>query len=247
MTRSVEDAALLFEVLAGHDPRDPASAAVPAPAGLAEAQPSARGLRLGVPRAYFWDEVAPDVRPSLDAALETLTSLGAELVPVDLGDMPTAIAAQQVLSMAEASAYYEPDITTAPETFGSDVRERLEAGLMVSAVDYLRAQRVRRQVTEAMVATLEAVDLLVTPATPIAAAPLAGADSAVLRGSLTRCTSPFNLTGMPALAVPCGFTPAGLPVGLQLVGRHFDEATLLRCGAALEQALALNARPALTG
>jgi aspartyl-tRNA(Asn)/glutamyl-tRNA(Gln) amidotransferase subunit A len=242
MTRTVADAALLLGALAGADARDASSAAVPATDWAAGLDGGLAGLRIGVPRAYFWEELAPEVEAAATAALATLRAAGAVVEEVVLPGIDDAMAAQQIISLAEASAYHEPDITGRPDAFGADVRERLQIGLTLRAVDYLHAQRVRSQAIQAVRALLRRVDLLVTPATAAVAAPIDGADANLLRAAMTRCSAPFNLTGLPALALPCGFTAAGLPVGLQLVGRAFDEATVLRAGHAFEAAAGVAGR-----
>lgn len=241
MTRTVGDAALLLAAIAGADPRDPSASRRPAP-GATVAEGDLSGLRVGIPRGYFWEELAPAVERQATAAPALLEAAGARLQEVTLPGMPDIVAAQAVISFAEAAAYHEPEFAARPEAYGPDVRERLEAGLTVRAVDYLRAQRVRTLAIATMNAVLREVDLLVTPATPIVATPLAGPDARALRGPLTRCTAPFNLTGLPALSVPCGFDDDGLPVGLQLVGRAFEEAVVLRAGWAVEAAAGVAGR-----
>jgi aspartyl-tRNA(Asn)/glutamyl-tRNA(Gln) amidotransferase subunit A len=243
MTRSVEDAALLLGALAGPDERDPASAHVAPLDWAASLRQEITGLRIGIPRAYFWENLEPEVARVTHAALTTLAATGAIIDDVDFARPEKAMAAQQVISLVEAAAYHEAEIVSRPEDFGEDVRERLQVGLTLRAADYLRAQRVRSQAIQAMRSLLRQVDLLVTPATAAVAAPIEGTDPLVLRDPMTRCSAPFNLTGLPALVLPCGFTSGGLPVGIQLVGRAFDEATVLRAGYAFERAAQVTPRP----
>jgi aspartyl-tRNA(Asn)/glutamyl-tRNA(Gln) amidotransferase subunit A len=234
MARTVEDCAFLFQALAGHDAADPASSRAPVDDYLAPLARGARGLRIGVPRNYFFDGVDPEVERAFEAALATLRGLGADVRDVRIPALQRAPSFLLIL-MAEAYAYHERDLRAHPELYGDVLRERLQAGALVSAAEYTQAQRIRAQLCEETAAVLRDVDLLATPTAPKPATPFAVAydpDLAFPRSNMP----PFNLTGLPTLALPCGFSAAGLPLSLQLSGRPFEEATVLRAGHAYEQA-----------
>jgi aspartyl-tRNA(Asn)/glutamyl-tRNA(Gln) amidotransferase subunit A len=240
MTRTVEDAALMLQALAGEDPADPSTVPAPVPDYRAALAGGARGLRIGVVRTMFFDRLDPEVRAGVESAAKAIEGLGAAVEEVGLPAIGHAGPAVFAIISAEAMAYHEPYLKTRAKEYGEDVRVRLLAGQFVLATQYLDAQRARQVVRAEVDAALRTYDALLMPTTPIPA-PLVG-ERAVpvdgvtddVRAWLTRCTRPINLTGHPALSVPCGLTNAGLPIGLQLVGRYFDEATLLRLGAAYE-------------
>ncbi len=240
MARTVEDAAIMLQALAGEDPADPSTVAVSVPNYRAALAGGVRGLRIGVVRAMFFDRLDPEVRAAIEAAIEALKGLGAVVEDVDLRTIGHAGPAVFAIISAEAMAYHQPYLKTRAKEYGEDVRIRLLAGQFVLATHYLDAQRARQVIRAEVDAVLRTQDALLMPATPIPAPQIEDRSLAVegvtddVRAWLTRCTRPINLTGHPALSVPCGLTQAGLPIGLQLVGRYFDEATLLRIGAAYE-------------
>jgi aspartyl-tRNA(Asn)/glutamyl-tRNA(Gln) amidotransferase subunit A len=240
MTRTVEDAAIMLSALAGHDPADPASAKVQVPDYRSAIGRGARGLRVGVVREVFFDLLEPDVRAAVEAAAGALQGLGASVDEVRLSRITHAAAAVFAIISAESMAYHEPWLRTRAAEYGPDVRTRLLTGQFVLATHYLKAQRARRLITAEVDAALGRVDALLLPTTPLAAPRVTEQRVAVqgatedVRAWLTRCTRPFNLTGHPVLSVPCGLTTGGLPIGLSLVGRAFDEATLLSLGHAYE-------------
>jgi aspartyl-tRNA(Asn)/glutamyl-tRNA(Gln) amidotransferase subunit A len=247
MTRCVRDAALMLAATAGPDPRDPCCADEPVADGesrriLAGLDRGARGLRIGLPRAYFFDGAGDEVRRAVEAAVGVLIAQGAETVEVELPHIDLAPRALTAIIAPEASAFHREWLAERPDDYGRDVIERLEGGFLISGVDYVHAQRLRRLVREDFRAAFERVDVVATPTAPVPAFPI-GDSSVVLRGETveargvaTRFTSPFNLTGLPAISVPCGFSDDGLPIGLQLVGAPFDEATVLRAAQAYESA-----------
>jgi aspartyl-tRNA(Asn)/glutamyl-tRNA(Gln) amidotransferase subunit A len=240
MTRTVADAALMLQVLAGPDPDDPSTAALPVPDLRAALHGQVRGLRVGLPREMFFAHLDPDVDAGLTAAVRTLEDLGAAVEQVSLPGMDDASAATFAIIAAESMAYHGPLLRKHGASYGADVRTRLLAGQFVLATQYVNAQRFRQVIRGGVDAALARVDALFVPTTPIPAPPIEERETTVdgitqdVRAWLTRCTRPFNLTGHPALSLPCGLTRAGLPIGLQLVGRMFDEATLIRLGAAFE-------------
>jgi aspartyl-tRNA(Asn)/glutamyl-tRNA(Gln) amidotransferase subunit A len=243
MARTVEDCAFQLQALAGHDPLDPASSRAPVSDYLAPLGQSVRGLRIGVPsRDFFLEGADPEVAAAFEASLATLRRLGAEVEDVSLRhiwDAPSFM----VIMASEAFAYHERDLRERPHLYGDILRARLLHGGLYTAAEYVQAMRLRERLRQEMQAALRKVDLLATPTTPKPAPTFAMAyDRSV--GFPRANMPPFNLSGLPALALPCGFTRDGLPISLQLVGRPFDEATVLRAGHAYEQATEWHTRRA---
>jgi aspartyl-tRNA(Asn)/glutamyl-tRNA(Gln) amidotransferase subunit A len=241
LTRSVTDAALMLQAIAGHDPADPTTSRLPVPDYAQALTGEVRGLRVGVPRTLFFEQLEPQVAAAVEAALGTLHTLGATCVEVELPLMRYVPAASFVLLLTEAYAVHEPWLRTRAQDYGADVRMRLALGATILASHYLKAQRFRTLLCQETMQTLQRVDALVTPTTLMTAARIdepvvriAGQDVVVVT-NLARFTRPFNLTGLPALSLPCGFTDTGLPIGLQIVGQPFDEPTVLRLAHAYEQ------------
>ncbi len=234
MTRSVRDAALMLGVIAGHDPADPASEDRPVPDYTAGLEDGVRGMRIGLPRRYFFEGAEPAVLAAVEAAIDVLRREGAEVHEVAIADMELIGSVFQVIILAEAAAYHAGRLRERPQDFGADVRERLEPGLLYPATQYIDAQRARRRIVEGFLAALTDVDVLVTPTLPVTAAPIPG-PKVETPNPLTRFTFPINVSGLPALSLPCGFDTNGLPIGLQIIGRPFDEATVLRAGRAYER------------
>jgi aspartyl-tRNA(Asn)/glutamyl-tRNA(Gln) amidotransferase subunit A len=234
MARTVEDCALMLQALAGHDAADPASSREPVADYTATLDQDIRGLRVGIPREYFFDDVKHDVAEAFEAAMSTLRRLGAEVRDVRISDIRVA-PAFMVIMLSEAFAYHARDLRERPQLYGEVLREKLMAGALFTGEEYVQAQRLRARLREAMHRTLGEVDVLATP-TMTGTAP---AFATVLDPNFPFARSnmaPFNMSGLPALALPCGFGPSGLPISLQLAGRPFDEATVLRVGHAYEQA-----------
>ncbi len=240
LTRTVMDAALMFNAMAGYDPADPSSLRLPAEDVTVGIDAGIRGLRIGVPRGYFFEQLEDEVATALEAAIAELRRLGAEVREVDIPGVLEGVWGVFGFVHAEALEIHAHGIEHRLEDFGADLRAILgspgpDAATLMLGLRYCDA------LTAAMRTVLEEVDVLVTPTTPITA-PLIGQETVhygdmeepVLH-AMIRCTAPFNATHLPALSLPCGFTPAGLPVGLQIAGRPFDEAMVLRVGYAYEQ------------
>lgn len=246
MTRSVADAALLLGVMAGGaDPRDPATsdAPLPLPDLLAALDAGAHGLRVGVPRTYFYEQLEPEVEAAVEAALATLAGLGMELREVALPDAELTFAIGRAVQRPEAGAYHAARLRETPELYGDELRGDLELGQLFLATDYIHAQRLRATMRERWLEVMSGLDVLVTPTVPSVAIPVEeGTTSGAVKGQLLHNTYPVNLVGFPALSLPCGLTSAGLPVGLQVIGRPFDEATVLRAGHAFEAATTWHTR-----
>jgi len=240
MARTVQDCAFLLQPLAGYDPADPASSRAPVDDYVAPLGRDIRGLKIGVPRAYFLEEVDAEVARAFEEALETLRRLGAEVRDVQIPSLRGAHSFLLIL-MAEAYAYHESDIRERPELYGDVLRERILAGALVTASEYTQAQRIRAEICRETAEVLKTVDVLASPTALKPATPFAQAfdpEFAFPKSNM----APFNLTGLPTLALPCGFSASGLPVSFQLSGRPFEEATVLRAGHAYEQATAWHTR-----
>lgn len=247
MARSVRDVALLLGLLAGRDPRDPATAARPrADYGSTLRSPSRarkRPLRLGWPGDYFWETLDEEVRRVAETAARTFEVQGAVIEHISLPHLSESVEASTHIALAEARRVHESAgyFPARAAEYSEEVRKRLEMGADVRAVDYLAALEARKQVQADFAAAFKRVDAIVAPTVPVTAPAIGesrvriGAEEESVRSALIRLNRPANFTGLPAISVPCGLTRAGLPVGLQLIGRAFDEATLLCLASAYEQ------------
>ncbi|HEU5199319.1 MAG TPA: amidase [Ktedonobacterales bacterium] len=255
LARTVEDCAQMLDVLAGSDPRDPASLPDPAVRPTyaealqqlsAEDAPLA-GLRLGVPENDYFTVANPEIGAAVQAALETLEELGAQVESVRLPDeLADLFRAYRGVQMPEATAAHIEAgwWPTRADAYSATVRSRLEMGGQIPATEYVQAQRLRRAFAEGMRSLMQHVDALALPTLPILPPRIDQLDQPIKIGnsefdassSLLRFTFPFNMTGQPALALPCGFSTSDLPISLQLAGRHLDEQTLLRIGYTYQQA-----------
>jgi len=248
MARSVEDCAILLQAIAGYDAKDPASANVAVPDFRARLRDGIKGLHVGVPRANWFDEnrgTDPETEAVFDNALKTLESLGAVIVEIDGKAFSIARKANQTILVCEAYAYHEKTLQATPMRFGSSVRRRMLEGAFLSAADYITAQRARSELNEQIRENFSRVDILATPSAPRPPEAFENMDpnEQNLRPNFT---NPFNLTGLPAISVPCGFTSGNLPAGLQIVAGPFEEATCFRVAYAYEQATEWhNRRPPL--
>jgi aspartyl-tRNA(Asn)/glutamyl-tRNA(Gln) amidotransferase subunit A len=236
MTRTVEDAALLMEVIAGYDPQDPSSVDRPVVKYRDALRGDVSGLRLGLPRNYFFDEADPEVVAAVRRAASLLEAEGAHVTEIDVPGVEQAFAVGLPVLVAEAAAYHEKYLQERPGDYGEDALALLRGGQAQTAVDYIKAQRARVEFRQGFEALFTRIDVLLTPTTPITAPTIEQCRAEPPTFALIHCTAPFNLTGLPALSVPCGLSEGGLPIGLQIAGRHFDEATVLRVGGAYEQA-----------
>jgi aspartyl-tRNA(Asn)/glutamyl-tRNA(Gln) amidotransferase subunit A len=242
ITRTAADAAAVLQVIAGHDPRDPSSSARRVPALARGLRGDLKGLRVGVPRNYYFDIVAPEVEGAVRRAIATLGKLGARVVPVRVPGVEAALDTCFVIAWAEAAHYHRRWLSTRAEDYGADVRALLEGALLYLASDYLQGQRVRGLIRQSLKKAFEQVDVLVSPSAPLAATPIGQLETDIRGRRVSvldvgaRLTCVANLTGEPACSVPCGFTPEGLPIGLMIHGRAFEDATVLRVAHAYEQA-----------
>ena len=232
MARTVEDCAYLLAGMAGHDAADPACSTRPVDDYVGALGGSVRGLRVGVPRNYFFEDVDAEIVRAFEDALGVLRKLGAEVRDLTVPSFDLSRSFFLILA-AEAFAYHEQDLRTKPELYGEVLRERIMAGGLVTASEYVQAQRVRMQICADVADVMKTVDVLATPTTPKPATPFKVAYDPELAFPRTNMP-PFNLTGQPTLALPCGFSATGLPLSLQLSGRAFEETTVLRLGHAYQ-------------
>ncbi len=237
MTRTVEDTAFMLQAIAGHDPRDPTSSRAPVPDYSLSLREDIRGVRLGLPRHYFFDNdprVNPEVVAKVEEAVAALEGLGAHVEEVTLPSLDYVRAANSVIMVSEAFAYHEPNLKTRPQEFGEIVRGRFRIGGLLNASDYLQAQRVRTWARREFADVMKRVDFLVTPTMSQPAAAFEGYDPlSTARGK--SFTAPFNVTGLPAISVPCGFTESGLPIGMQIAGKPFDEPGVIQAAYTYQQ------------
>ena len=243
MARTVRDTALMLEIIAGQDEHDATSSPRPVGALVAALDRPPVGVRVALPENYYFDGVTPEVRAAVETAARVLAALGVQVQPLRLPDPATATDVANILARAESAAIHTRVLRERPHELGAAVRSRLEVGLHISAHDYLQAGRLRARLTREFVAEVFAeVDAVLAPAIPepapaLAAVTAGSADEVVRRmGRFSRLTRPFNVLGLPVIALPCGASADGRPLGLQIVGRPFDESTVLRLAHAYEQA-----------
>ncbi|MBW4838275.1 MAG: Asp-tRNA(Asn)/Glu-tRNA(Gln) amidotransferase GatCAB subunit A, partial [Paenibacillaceae bacterium] len=251
MTKTVSDAAILLQVIAGYDAEDPTTLKVPVPQYSDFLTEDIRGLVVGVEEDYFFHNIDPDVAAAVRQGIETLRALGAVIKPVSIPTLKHTLFAELATVLGESGAIHHHNMKTRPMDFGENVRHSLGLAHLPTAVDFVMAQQIRRKLSLEFETALEQCDVIVAPTLPITASKV-GESFASLNGTqanvdneLIRLTPPANLTGLPSLSVPSGFKD-GLPVGMQIMGKPFDEGTLLKVGYAFEQATQFPAKkPAL--
>jgi aspartyl-tRNA(Asn)/glutamyl-tRNA(Gln) amidotransferase subunit A len=247
MAWTSRDCALLLQAIAGPDPRDPASVEAPVPDYPAAFGGDLKGITIGVVRGFYQNDpgLNPEVGAAVAAATQRLRELGAEIEDVALPPLDDYHACCVVILLSEAFAIHEPTLKTRWREYGAILRHRLMPGALLTGSDYVQATRMRRALALEMERALERHTALLFPSSLVPAPPIEEVRPLAFyeKASLT---TPANVSGHPALSVCCGYTKAGLPMGLQLVGRRFDEATLLKLGDAYERATPWrDRRPAL--
>ena len=237
MTRTVTDNAMLLNVLAGHDPKDPASARVDVPDFTAGIDKGVKGMTIGVIRHFHEkdDTCTPEMAKSIEDAVAVLKDLGAEIREIQVDPLQVYAACNRTILVSEAYAIHEKWLQERPEDYGDRGRERILAGAFIRAADYVNATRQRRKLTERFNATIADLDAVVTVSSMEPACRIDD-EAEVDRTYPRQARAPFNVTGSPALAVPTGFSPDGLPLAMQIVGKPFDEATVYRVARAHEAA-----------
>ncbi len=234
MTRTVLDNALLLNVLAGYDARDPYSVKADAQDYTRLIGQSIRGTVIGVPSSYYFEDVQEEVEQQVRNALNAFEELGAEIRVIDLPHIRQYALAQQIILRSEAYAVHEALLREHPDQYDLEVRERLLTGQDEKAHAYIHAQQLKHAAVEEFMHALKQADVMVAPTLPILPPDIGQRQVSIqgneehVRAALTRLTGPTNFTGLPSLSVPCGFSASGLPIGMQLIGRPFDEANLYR-------------------
>jgi aspartyl-tRNA(Asn)/glutamyl-tRNA(Gln) amidotransferase subunit A len=236
MARTVTDAALLLQAIAGYDPDDPVSVALPVDNLLATLDAGVTGWRIALATDAHFGEADPEVISAVRRAATVFEELGARVEAVDLSQGREAAQMNALMTTSDAAAFHRDRLRDHPHRFGADVLARMERGAQFTSTEYILARRFQSEWRRRLERLFEQFDLLLTPATPITAPVIEGLDAIEAARQLTRCTAPFNLAGLPALSVPCGLSAAGLPIGLQIVAAPWNEARVLRAGRAFENA-----------
>jgi Asp-tRNA(Asn)/Glu-tRNA(Gln) amidotransferase A subunit family amidase len=236
MAATVGDAAVLLQAIAGYDPLDVCSADVPVSDYVPGLRDGAKTLRVGIPRPHFYDDLDDEVRAAVEQALVVIGTQVAEIREVRI-----EVSSDRTVQAAESYAYHADNVARTPELYQPETLRRIRSGANISAAEYIQRRRELDQERRRAHDIFGEVDLLVTPTMPIPAPAIADLkkDPAALRPAelaLLRNTRPFNVWGLPAISVPCGFTKSGLPIGLQIAGAHWREDLVLRLAHAYEQA-----------
>jgi aspartyl-tRNA(Asn)/glutamyl-tRNA(Gln) amidotransferase subunit A len=253
MTRTAADCALMLTAMAGYDAADPSTSVLPVPDYRGALTGDVKGLRVGLLRAFFLEGATPDVRAAVEQAARTLAAAGAVVDEVNLTQMGSTGPAALAIVGSEALAYHAATLRTRAGDYDPEVARRLKVAAFVGGQHYVRAQQVRALIRADVDTALAHRDVLLAPSTPMTAPALGdrqvtlGDGPSPVRPALIRFTQPFNLSGHPSCALPCGFTAAGLPVGMQIVGRPFDEATVLRAADAFQRLTDFHTRRPVLG
>jgi aspartyl-tRNA(Asn)/glutamyl-tRNA(Gln) amidotransferase subunit A len=235
MARRVDDLAMLLQVIAGYDPGDPYSINIPVENYFDNIKGGIQGWRVALASGDYFHKTDEVVRNLISEAAVEFEKLGANVDLVPFPEAHSAALNNGLMVVADAAAFHTERLKTHPESFGEDVRQRLKVGAELPLNDYIQARRSQTLLRRQLEQFFESFNLLLLPTTPVPAPPIEGPSAVELAKLLTRYTAPFNLTGLPAISIPCGFTPEGLPVGLQIIGRPWAEAKLLQAAHAYEE------------
>jgi aspartyl-tRNA(Asn)/glutamyl-tRNA(Gln) amidotransferase subunit A len=236
MARCVHDVAILLSAIAGYDPDDPAARDIATEDYLADLDSGVKDWRIAIASDAFFTKCDAQVAAAIQSSAQIFRDLGARVDPVEFPEAYAAALANGGMVTSDAAAFHQERLQNHPEGFGADVLQRLQDGARRTSSEYILARREQTRLRRLYEQFFEQFDILLTPTTPVAAPLIEGPDAIEQAHLLTRFTAPFNLTGLPALSLPCGFTTDDLPVGLQLVTRPWTEANLLRAGQAYERA-----------
>jgi aspartyl-tRNA(Asn)/glutamyl-tRNA(Gln) amidotransferase subunit A len=240
LTKDVRDSALMLNAIAGYDAKDPTTTKTPVPDYLTALTGEVRGMRIGAPRRYFFEGLQSAVRSAVEQAITHLARLGALVQDVTIDGLEQAPSVLWTIISGDAAIIHERHLRTRAADLDPEVRTLVQLGHLLQATDYLKAQRTRERIRRQIAQALNQVDVLMTPTAPMVTPKLGETTVEIdghqvpMRPTLRRFTLPFNLSGHPSCTVPCGFSPEGLPIGLQIVGKSFAEALVLRVAHAYE-------------
>lgn len=236
LTLNVEDNALMLQAIAGYDAADPYSSKVPVPSYTANIKDGVKGLRVGVLRESFLMPGTgnPEAIAAVEKAVEKFAELGAEVTDITIPSISYASLSWLIITQSEMFGYHHDNLRTEPEKLGDLFRQRLYFASLLTSADYIRAQQMRNRIRREFEEAFKDVDIMLTPTGGPAQKEGPGERHGILLGSGS--TNPFSLAGVPALSIPCGFNKDGMPLGLQIAGRSFDEATVFRAAYAYEEA-----------
>jgi aspartyl-tRNA(Asn)/glutamyl-tRNA(Gln) amidotransferase subunit A len=223
-------------MIAVYDQLDPASIKMLTGDYLGHLIDDVKGRKIALGIGDFVEKAEPEVLSAVQEAVKVLESLGCKVTEENVDWMRDAAVANKIMTQSDGAAVHRDRLREHPEKFGEDIRRRLQDGANTSITEYILARRTQAEVKKRCEQFFETYDFLLVPTTPIAAPTIEGHDAVEQAGRLTRFTAPFNLTGLPALSLPCGFTKEGLPIGLQIVSRAWGDAKVLNVGYAFEQA-----------
>ena len=236
LVKSVKDAALMLQIMAVYDPLDPASVKMLTGDYLGHLEDDVKGRKIALGVGDFVEAADPEILKAVRETAKVFESIGCKVQEVDVSWLKEAALANKLMTQSDGAAVHRDRLKEHPELFGDDIRRRLEDGANTPLADYILARRTQTEVRKKFEQFFESYDFLITPTTPIAAPTIEGHDAVEQAGRLTRFTAPFNLAGLPALSLPCGFTKEGLPIGLQIVSRAWGEFKVLNIAHAFEQA-----------
>ena len=236
LTKCVKDAALMLQVLSIYDPLDPGSIKMLTGDYLGHLVDDMEGRRIAIGTGEYIEAADPEVLEAIRAAAKVFKTIGCKVEEVNVDWMHDAALANITMLRVDAATVHRERLKEHPDWFGEDILRRLEQGVNTSSIEYVLARRAQTEVRKRCEQFFESHDFLLTPTTPIAAPTIAGHDALEQAARLTRFTAPFNLAGLPALSLPCGFTKEGLPIGLQIISRAWADAKVLNAGYAFEQA-----------
>ena len=236
LTKCVKDAAIILQVISAYDAIDPSSIKMLTGDYLGHLIDDMEGRKIAIGSGEFIETSDPEVLNAVREAAKVFEGMGCKVTKVNVDWMREAALANKTMTQADGAAVHRDRLKEHPDWFGEDIRRRLEDGAKTTSTDYILARRTQAEVSKRCELFFESYDLLITPTTPIAAPTIEGHDAVEQAGRLTRFTAPFNLTGLPALSLPCGFTKEGLPIGLQVISRAWGDAKALNAGYAYEQA-----------
>ena len=226
----------MLQVISVYDPIDPTSMKMLTGDYLGHLVDDMEGRKIALGVGDYIESADPEVMNAVREARKVFEAMGCRVHEVDVSWMREAAIANKTMTQADGAAVHRDRLKEHPEMFGEDIRRRLEDGAKTTSTDYILARRMQIEVRKRCEQFFESHDILITPTTPIAAPAIEDNDAVEQAGRLTRFTAPFNLAGLPALSVPCGFTKEGLPIGMQIVSRAWSEAKVLNAGYAYEQA-----------